>query len=490
MEAISPCLQAVRRSRAGGHLLVLGIRPGTAGPGRLDREVETAPAKIFRYFMVSSSPSVLVRCDSVAADVAAIACPQMADPVLRFTLPHHRGSPCAPMAVPRFRPGWGRAPATSAQRYSAACGGRWAPCHTPKSARRCALLGQADSAHSTVCQATADPCVGDRPHSVPARPPALLGPQVHGEPPRPIQSLVRHLAAPIRPLSRAMPARSEPVPCRPRVLEFRVASPRGPCGCSWQCPFKDADPTDCQSCQHNGSLCGMGVQSRLGQLGWRGENRRWCPYRGPRPFPPLLFEPCVRFSRTRRTDGLHPPASLLMRRGLFGHGATTHPSSSKKPTRSVRTNRVLGDEMLRPFAREFVETVRHNVTIDRTLRESVRAQLPATVSRILNRHSYPRTSKGKRPSLCSSRPRRCRGQGRRRVGTGSALRDALAAQGGHEVVDPACRDVLDARLLGDRQQRTRHGAWARAASGSGCPDGASGNCIPMLPTLVFQRLDR
>ena len=50
---------------------------------------------------------------------------------------------------------------------------------------------------------------------------------------------------------------------------------------------------------------------------------------------------------------------------------------------------VLGDETLRTIARELVETVRNNVTIDWTLRESVRAQLRVMVRRILNRYGYP-----------------------------------------------------------------------------------------------------
>ena len=50
---------------------------------------------------------------------------------------------------------------------------------------------------------------------------------------------------------------------------------------------------------------------------------------------------------------------------------------------------VLGDETLRAIARELVETVRNNVTIDWTLRENVRAQLRVMVRRILNRHGYP-----------------------------------------------------------------------------------------------------
>jgi type I restriction enzyme R subunit len=51
--------------------------------------------------------------------------------------------------------------------------------------------------------------------------------------------------------------------------------------------------------------------------------------------------------------------------------------------------KVLGDETLRAIARELVETVRKNVTIDWTLRENVRAQLRVLVKRILRKHGYP-----------------------------------------------------------------------------------------------------
>ncbi len=50
---------------------------------------------------------------------------------------------------------------------------------------------------------------------------------------------------------------------------------------------------------------------------------------------------------------------------------------------------VLGDETLRAIARELVETVRSNVTIDWTLRENVRANLRRLVKRILRQHGYP-----------------------------------------------------------------------------------------------------
>jgi type I restriction enzyme R subunit len=51
--------------------------------------------------------------------------------------------------------------------------------------------------------------------------------------------------------------------------------------------------------------------------------------------------------------------------------------------------KVLGDETLRTMARELVQTVRNNVTIDWTLRENVRAQLRVLVKRILRRYGYP-----------------------------------------------------------------------------------------------------
>jgi type I restriction enzyme, R subunit len=51
--------------------------------------------------------------------------------------------------------------------------------------------------------------------------------------------------------------------------------------------------------------------------------------------------------------------------------------------------KVLGDDTLRAIARELVETVRRNVTIDWTIRENVRAQLRVYVKRILRKYGYP-----------------------------------------------------------------------------------------------------
>lgn len=51
--------------------------------------------------------------------------------------------------------------------------------------------------------------------------------------------------------------------------------------------------------------------------------------------------------------------------------------------------KVLGDETLKAIARELVATVKKNVTIDWTVRESVRAQLRVYVKRILRKYGYP-----------------------------------------------------------------------------------------------------
>ena len=51
--------------------------------------------------------------------------------------------------------------------------------------------------------------------------------------------------------------------------------------------------------------------------------------------------------------------------------------------------KVLGDDELRMIARELVQTVRNNVTIDWTLKESVQAKLRIMVKRILRKHGYP-----------------------------------------------------------------------------------------------------
>jgi type I restriction enzyme R subunit len=51
--------------------------------------------------------------------------------------------------------------------------------------------------------------------------------------------------------------------------------------------------------------------------------------------------------------------------------------------------KVLGDETLRTIARELVQTVRNNVTIDWTVRENVQARLRTLVKRVLRKYGYP-----------------------------------------------------------------------------------------------------
>lgn len=50
---------------------------------------------------------------------------------------------------------------------------------------------------------------------------------------------------------------------------------------------------------------------------------------------------------------------------------------------------VLGDEVLRTIARDLVDTVQRNTSIDRTVRENVKAKMPIAVKRILRRYGYP-----------------------------------------------------------------------------------------------------
>lgn len=51
--------------------------------------------------------------------------------------------------------------------------------------------------------------------------------------------------------------------------------------------------------------------------------------------------------------------------------------------------KILGDDVLRAIARDLVETVRRNVSMDWTAKESVQARLRAMVRRVLRRHGYP-----------------------------------------------------------------------------------------------------
>jgi type I restriction enzyme R subunit len=51
--------------------------------------------------------------------------------------------------------------------------------------------------------------------------------------------------------------------------------------------------------------------------------------------------------------------------------------------------KVLGDEALKTIARDLVKAIQKSVTIDWTVKESVRAGIRVKVKRILKRHGYP-----------------------------------------------------------------------------------------------------
>jgi type I restriction enzyme R subunit len=50
---------------------------------------------------------------------------------------------------------------------------------------------------------------------------------------------------------------------------------------------------------------------------------------------------------------------------------------------------VMGDDILRHIARELVDTVKKNTSIDWTVRENVQAKMRIAVKRILRKHGYP-----------------------------------------------------------------------------------------------------
>jgi len=95
--------------------------------------------------------------------------------------------------------------------------------------------------------------------------------------------------------------------------------------------------------------------------------------------------------------GVQPPRMLFFRkvpRALFRSPQRRHrrirfPRPSPYPVGDDSAVKVLGDETLKTIARELVDTVKRNATIDWTIRENVRAKLRVAVRRILRKHGYP-----------------------------------------------------------------------------------------------------
>ncbi len=114
-------------------------------------------------------------------------------------------------------------------------------------------------------------------------------------------------------------------------------------------------------------------------LSWL-ESLGWAIKHGPEIAPDGLFEELIALAKEmRETDRWGEALGLSEEELAFYDALETNDSAVA----------VLGDETLRTIARELVETVRNNVTIDWTRRENGRANLRRLVKRILRRSGYP-----------------------------------------------------------------------------------------------------
>jgi type I restriction enzyme, R subunit len=93
-----------------------------------------------------------------------------------------------------------------------------------------------------------------------------------------------------------------------------------------------------------------------------------------------VIEELIQLAKDMRAAGARGEQSGLSEDELAFYDALETNDSAVK---------VLGDDTLRAIARELVETVRKNVTIDWTIRDNVRTQLRVLVKRILRKHGYP-----------------------------------------------------------------------------------------------------
>jgi type I restriction enzyme R subunit len=93
-----------------------------------------------------------------------------------------------------------------------------------------------------------------------------------------------------------------------------------------------------------------------------------------------IIQQLIELARKMRQEQLRGNQLKLSEEEIAFYDALADNESAKQ---------VLGDETLHTMARELVETIRRNVSIDWTLRDSVQARLRVKVKRLLKKYGYP-----------------------------------------------------------------------------------------------------
>ena len=93
-----------------------------------------------------------------------------------------------------------------------------------------------------------------------------------------------------------------------------------------------------------------------------------------------IIQQLIELARKMRQEQLRGNQLKLSEEEIAFYDALADNESAKQ---------VLGDETLHTMARELVETIRRNVSIDWTLRDSVQAKLRVMVKRLLKKYGYP-----------------------------------------------------------------------------------------------------
>jgi len=104
----------------------------------------------------------------------------------------------------------------------------------------------------------------------------------------------------------------------------------------------------------------------------------------PLPEPPIeaaqVIEEMIALAREMRAANARGEPLGLSEEELAFYDALETSDSAVK---------ILGDETSRTIARDLVKTVSNNISIDRTMQESVRANMRVMTKRILRKYGYP-----------------------------------------------------------------------------------------------------